>query len=355
MKILVTGGSGFIGSNFIKYVFSKFSDSEIINLDKYSNPNEIDNLEEFEDKDQYKYINGDFANSKIVENILEKYNPNYIVNFAAETHVDKSILFPKEFIETNILGTFRFLESVNNYFQHLQDSDKNQFKFIHISTDEVYGSLTNIENPFQENNKYYPNSPYSASKASSDHLVRAFHKTYNLPTVISNCSNNYGPYQSLEKFIPLIIYNALNKKNIPIYGNGEQIRDWLYVEDHCDAITNLLFKAKPGEVFNIGGSNEYKNIDIVKIICNILDSLVPLAIDNKKESYCSLITFVKDRPGHDTRYAVNSSKIKNELSWEAKTKFEVGIRNTINWYLNNRDWVISMAGEKYIDWIKKQY
>ena len=355
MNILISGGSGFIGSNFIKYFFSKFNNFKIINIDKLSHSSEVDNLQEFKDNDQYEFIRGDFSNSELVENILNNHNPKYVINFAAESHVDKSILFPEEFIQTNILGTFKFLVSINNYFQNLKDSHKEEFKFVHISTDEVYGSLSSIADPFQEDDKYYPNSPYSASKASSDHLVRSFYKTYNLPTIVSNCSNNYGPYQSLEKFIPLIIFNALNKKNIPIYGNGKQIRDWLFVEDHCEAIIQILLKASPGEVFNIGGSNEFQNIDIAEMICNQLDSISPLVLDNNKTSYSSLITFTKDRPGHDKRYAVNSSKIKRMLGWEAKTKFEDGLRRTIDWYLNNKEWVNSMHGEKYIEWIKKQY
>ena len=268
MNILISGGSGFIGSNFIKYFFSKFNNCKIINIDKLSHSCEVDNLKEFVNSDQYEFIRGDFSNSELVENILNIYNPNYVINFAAESHVDKSILFPEEFIQTNILGTFKFLVSINNYFQNLKDSHKrnlNLFIFLLMKFMDhshlLKSLLKKIINIIQI-------VPIVLVKPSSDHLVRSFYKTYNLPTIVSNCSNNYGPYQSLEKFIPLIIFNALNKKNIPIYGNGKQIRDWLFVEDHCEAIIQILLKASPGEVFNIGGSNEFKNIDIAEIVCN---------------------------------------------------------------------------------------
>ena len=352
MNILITGGNGFIGTNFIRYWQSNFKEDKIINLDKLTYAGNKLNLSNIERGVRYEFIKGDIANSKLVSKILEINKPTFVINFAAESHVDRSIIYPEEFINTNILGTFKILTSINNYFSNLSKKEKDKFRFLHISTDEVYGSLKKDELPFKESNKYFPNSPYSASKASSDHIVRSFHKTYKLPTFISNCSNNYGPYQSIEKLIPLTIFNLLNHKNISIYGDGMQIRDWLYVEDHCEALKKILLKGEPGEVYNIGSSKELKNIDVVKKICSFLDSVIPI---NKNKSYSEYITFVKDRPGHDYRYAIDSRKIKERLGWEAKTSFNDGIESTIKWYLNNKYWVKKSTGKTFKDWIKIQY
>ena len=352
MNIFITGGCGFIGTNFINYWRSLFPESTIINLDKLTYAANKINFDKKDNKSNYKFIKGDISDKDLVSNILYKYYPTYVINFAAESHVDRSIIYPEEFINTNILGTFRLLTSVNNYYSKMNIEEKTKFRFLHISTDEVYGSLSKDQDPFRETNKYFPNSPYSASKASSDHIVRSFHKTYNLPTLISNCSNNYGPYQSLEKFIPLVIHNALMQKEIPIYGDGMNVRDWLYVNDHCDAIKTIILNGDPGEVYNIGCSNEIRNIDIAKTICTLLDSLIPL---NGKKSYIDFIKFINDRPGHDFRYAIDSSKIKKKLSWHAKTSFNDGIISTINWYLENMSWFKKNAGKDFDEWIDLQY
>ena len=352
MNIFVTGGCGFIGSNFIRYWSSMFKEDKIINLDKLTYAGKLSNLSDIESNKNYEFIKGDISNSKLIENLLKKYNPTFIVNFAAESHVDRSIIYPEKFITTNILGTFKLLTNVNNYFSNLSKKKQDDFRFLHISTDEVYGSLKKEDAPFKETNKYFPNSPYSASKAGSDHIVRSFNKTYTLPTLISNCSNNYGPYQSIEKFIPLTIYNALNNKKIPIYGDGMQIRDWIYVKDHCEALKTILLKGKPGEVYNIGSSNEEKNIHIAEKICNFLDFSIPL---KRNKSYSEFIKFVKDRPGHDFRYAIDSKKIKKSLGWEAKTSISDGLELTIKWYLNNKEWVKESSGKSFIEWIEVQY
>ena len=352
MNILVTGGCGFIGSNFIRYWNSNFREYKIINLDKLTYAGNKLNLLDFQNDKKYEFIKGDICNSYLVDEILKNNKPIFIVNFAAESHVDRSIAYPEEFINTNILGTFKLLNSINKYFSYLSKEEQEKFRFLHVSSDEVYGSLKKDEPPFKETNKYFPNSPYSASKASSDHIVRSFHKTYNLPTLISNCSNNYGPYQGIEKLIPLTIYNALNHRAIPIYGDGEQIRDWIFVKDHCEALKTILFKGKPGDVYNIGSSKEIKNIDIARKICKLLDFKAPLSENN---SYAKYINFVKDRPGHDYRYAINSKKIKKKLGWEAKTSFKDGLNLTINWYLNNKEWVKESSGKSFIEWVKVQY
>ena len=352
MNILVTGGCGFIGSNFIRYWNSNFKEDKIINLDKLTYAGNKLNLLDIETDINYEFIKGDISNSNLVEKILKNNNPTFVVNFAAESHVDRSIIYPEEFVNTNILGTFKLLSSINKYFSYLPKKEKDKFRFLHISTDEVYGSLKKDDPPFKETNKYFPNSPYSASKAGADHIVRSFYKTYNLPTLISNCSNNYGPYQSIEKLIPFIIYNALSNRDIPLYGDGMQIRDWIYVQDHCDALKSILFMGKPGDVYNIGSSNEIKNIDIAKTVCNFLDSRIPI---NKNKSYLEYITFIKDRPGHDYRYGVDSNKIKKKLGWEAKTPFKDGIELTIKWYLNNKKWVRESSGKSFEEWLKIQY
>ena len=328
-KILVTGGSGFIGSNFIINQINN-TDNKIFNLDMLTYAGNNENLLSVIDSDNYSFIKGSINNNKLVESLFKKFSPDCILNFAAETHVDKSIHSPNSFIDTNIYGTLCLLQVSLEYYKSNQS-----FRFIHVSTDEVYGSLDKNEIPFTETHPYNPSSPYSASKASSDHLVRAWQKTYGLPTIISNCSNNYGPYQNPEKLIPLIITNCLNEKPLPLYGDGRHIRDWLYVGDHCEALYKIINEATPGESYNIGGNNEIKNIDIVTKICEILDGLRPR---NKQSSYINLIKYVQDRPGHDYRYAINSSKIKNDLNWKPKESFESGILETIKWYLENEGW-----------------
>ena len=327
-KILVTGGCGFIGSNFIINEL-KNTNNKILNLDLLTYAGNIDNLKAINNHENYSFIKGDIANQKCVQSIFNNFAPDSIINFAAESHVDRSIDSPNEFINTNIIGTLNLLQCARQYY------NKNKsFKFLHVSTDEVYGSLEKND-LFTEETPYAPSSPYSASKASSDHLVRAWGKTYDLPVLITNCSNNYGPFQFPEKLIPLMIANCIDNKLLPIYGKGDNIRDWLYVTDHCTAIKSVLTKGQIGETYNIGGNNEIKNIDIVTMICRILDQLRPR--DNKS-SYNDLIRFVEDRPGHDFRYAINSSKIKNDLNWKPIESFETGIYKTIEWYLENESW-----------------
>jgi dTDP-glucose 4,6-dehydratase len=328
-NILVTGGSGFIGSNFIHSYLRNNEDCFVINIDKLTYAGNNQNHLNIKNDSRYKFIHGDICNEDLVSKILDKYSIEAIVNFAAESHVDRSIDGPNVFINTNIIGTFNLLKCSLKHYQNM-----NNFLFMHVSTDEVYGSLTKNDKAFTEETKYAPNSPYSASKASSDHLARAWFHTYSLPIMTTNCSNNYGPYQFPEKLIPLTIYNALNSKPIKIYGNGKNIRDWLYVEDHCKGIQTVMKKGKLGEVYNIGGLNEKSNIEIVNKICEILDKKLP-----KDTSYKSLITFVEDRKGHDFRYAINQSKIIKELGWSPEESFETGIEKTVNWYINNMDWV----------------
>jgi dTDP-glucose 4,6-dehydratase len=351
MTTLVTGGAGFIGSNYI--LQSIVSSSEIvINLDKLTYAGNINNLKSIIDDKRHVFIKGCIADKDLLKQVFLEYKPRAVLNFAAESHVDRSINSPDEFIHTNILGTFHLLQESLNYWNGLSELKKSQFRFLHVSTDEVYGSLSPEASAFTEKNRYEPNSPYSASKASSDHLVRSFHHTYGLPTLTTNCSNNYGPYQFPEKLIPLIIIHALHGKSLPIYGDGLQIRDWLYVEDHCDAISNVLEKGTPGEVYNIGGWNEKSNIEIVKIVCSILDELTP---NKNKIPYEKQITYVKDRPGHDRRYAINATKIMNDLRWKPKETFESGIRKTILWYLSNQDWIRDIQSGTYMDWIQHNY
>jgi len=329
----ITGGCGFIGTNFIRYILKKKDVHQIINLDKLTYAGNKSNLIDYDNEDRYKFIRGDICDKDIVRNIYQEYSPNYIINFAAESHVDRSIDGPKDFIDTNIFGTYNLLQESLNYYNSLRE-DKSLFRFHHISTDEVYGSLKET-GLFKESTPYDPSSPYSASKASSDHLVRAWYKTFNLPITITNCSNNYGPYQFPEKLIPLMIINCLSDKPLPIYGNGENIRDWLYVKDHCKAIYKVLKNGRVGETYNIGGNNELKNVDIVNTICMKLDKLHPRKCG---KSYINLIKFVKDRPGHDFRYSIDASKIRNELNWVPIESFESGIRKTIEWYLYNQSW-----------------
>ena len=331
--IIVTGGSGFIGSNFILDWFDRF-DEELINIDIMTYAANKDNLKDISKKDIYNFIQEDIYNYEEIFSILKKYKPRAIFNFAAESYVDKSIEGPDVFIKTNINGTFNLLKASNNYWHSLAEDKKSSFKFVHISTDEVYGALSLHEPAFTEKNQYLPNSPYAASKASSDHLVRCFNHTYSLPTIITNCSNNYGPHQHHEKLIPKIIKNALELNEIPIFGNGEQIRDWLYVKDHVGAIITIFEKGVIGETYNIGGSNEKNNIEVVNHICRLLDELSPVK-SKKIKNYSQLIKFVADRPGHDFRYAINSSKIRKQLKWVPKENFESGIKKTIKWYLKN--------------------
>lgn len=349
--ILVTGGAGFIGSNFVIHAI-KSGRHKIINLDKLTYAGNLETLRSISEHENYLFVHGDIGDEKLVSSLLEKHRPYAIINFAAESHVDRSIHGPRDFIQTNIVGTFNLLESVRGYYQSLDIHEKMQFRFLHVSTDEVYGSLEKNDPPFSESNPYEPNSPYAASKAASDHLVRAWHHTYGIPVLTTNCSNNYGPYQFPEKLIPLIIHNALQHKSLPIYGDGLQVRDWLYVEDHCEAIETVLLKGKIGETYNIGGNNEKTNLFVVEAICQILDKLMPR---QDQKSYTELITFVKDRLGHDRRYAINAKKISSELGWAPKETFETGIEKTIRWYLANSAWVNSILSGSYREWVAKQY
>jgi dTDP-glucose 4,6-dehydratase len=332
--ILVTGGTGFIGSNFILKTRTE-NWANVINLDKLTYASNPQTLESLQDDSGYNFVRGDISNIQLVNDLLAKYQPEAIINFAAESHVDRSILSPQDFIQTNIFGTFQLLEASKTYYEKLSPSQQQQFRFLHISTDEVYGSLSPTDPAFREDTPYAPNSPYAASKAGSDHLVRAYHHTYGLPTLTTNCSNNYGARQFPEKLIPLIILNALNEKPLPIYGDGQNIRDWLYVEDHCDAIHLVLKHSQVGETYNIGGNNEVTNLMVVEKICAILDQLVP----KPNFRYSSLITFVKDRLGHDRRYAINCSKIHRDLGWQPQENFDSGLLKTIQWYLSNSTWV----------------
>ena len=349
--ILVTGGAGFIGANFILDWLTQ-SDEEIINLDNLTYAGNSENLASLKDDKRYIFIKGDICNSTLIISLLTRFKPRAIINFAAESHVDRSIKEPEGFIQTNIVGTFRLLEATRVYWDALINNKKEEFRFLHISTDEVYGSLSSKEKAFDEEHRYEPNSPYSASKAAGDHLIRAYHNTYGLPVLTTNCSNNYGPYQFPEKLIPLIIINALTNKPLPIYGDGQQIRDWIYVKDHCDAIRRVLEAGTPGETYNIGGWNEKPNIDIVHTICSLLDTLSP-QVDGKH--YNEQITFVTDRPGHDRRYAINSNKIKRDLGWKPAETFETGIHKTVQWYLDNQTWVQNIQSGTYREWIDKNY
>ena len=351
MSVLITGGAGFIGANFVLDWVAN-TDEKIINLDKLTYAGNLESLASLSRNPQHVFVQGDIGDDKLLPKLLDEHQPRAVLNFAAESHVDRSIHGPGDFIETNIVGTFRLLESVRGYWQSLSAEAQQQFRFLHVSTDEVYGSLTPQDPAFSENNKYEPNSPYSASKAASDHLVRAWHHTYGLPVLTTNCSNNYGPLHFPEKLIPLMIVNALAGKPLPVYGDGMQVRDWLYVKDHCSAIRRVLEGGRLGETYNVGGWNEKPNIDIVNTVCTLLDEMRPRA---DGQSYASQITYVKDRPGHDRRYAIDARKLEKELGWRPAETFETGIRKTVAWYLDNAEWVAHVQSGAYREWVQKQY
>jgi len=349
--ILVTGGAGFIGANFVLDWLAQ-SDEALVNLDILSYAGNRETLSSLDGDPRHIFVQGDIGDTSLVARLLAEHRPRAIVNFAAESHVDRSIHGPEAFIQTNIVGTFHLLEAVRAYWGALEGEDKANFRFLHVSTDEVYGSLGKEDPAFTETNRYEPNSPYSASKAASDHLVRAYHHTYGMPVLTTNCSNNYGPYHFPEKLIPLVIHNAMAGKPLPIYGDGQQIRDWLYVKDHCSAIRRVLEAGVQGETYNVGGWNEKANLDVVHTLCAILDELQPRA---DGQSYQTQITFVKDRPGHDKRYAIDASKLERELGWRPVETFESGIRKTVQWYLDNQPWVQNVISGNYRNWIEKQY
>ncbi|MBX3303210.1 MAG: dTDP-glucose 4,6-dehydratase [Nitrospira sp.] len=380
MSILVTGGAGFIGANFVLDWLAQ-RDEPVINLDKLTYAGNLENLAGVQGDARHIFVRGDIGDTRLVGRLLNEHRPRAVINFAAESHVDRSIHGPSEFIQTNIVGTFYLLESVRAYWGALEGEAKERFRFLHVSTDEVYGSLTKDAPAFSETSRYEPNSPYSASKAAGDHLVRAYHHTYGLPVLTTNCSNNYGPYHFPEKLIPLCILNALTGKALPIYGDGLQVRDWLYVKDHCSAIRLVLDGGRVGETYNIGGWNEKTNLDVVQTLCDILDELRPLnpasgegQVGSGKDSsslpasqlplstahsplttYRSLITFVQDRPGHDRRYAIDASKLERELGWKPQETFETGLRKTVVWYLANQSWVANVTSGGYRRWVERQY
>ena len=351
MAILVTGGAGFIGSNFIRSWFAS-SGEVVVSLDKLTYAGNMQSLADLLPQASHFFVHGDIGDRSVVDGLLATHRIRAVVNFAAESHVDRSIHGPEDFIQTNIVGTFRLLEAVRSYWSGLGADERSAFRFLHVSTDEVYGSLGREDPPFTESNRYEPNSPYSASKAASDHLVRAYHHTSGIPVLTTNCSNNYGPYHFPEKLIPLCIHNALAGKPLPIYGDGMQVRDWLYVRDHCSAIRRVLEAGRPGEVYNIGGWNEKPNIEVVRTLCAVLDAESPRA-DGR--SYAEQITFVKDRPGHDRRYAIDARKIERELGWKPSETFETGIRKTVRWYLDNAEWVRQVTSGEYRNWVATHY
>jgi dTDP-glucose 4,6-dehydratase len=349
--ILVTGGAGFIGSNFVLDWLAA-SDEPVLNLDKLTYAGNLENLASLQGDARHVFVQGDLGDRVLVDRLLAEHRPRAVINFAAESHVDRSIHGPEDFIQTNILGTFRLLESVRAHWSGLPEAEKAAFRFLHVSTDEVYGTLSKDDPPFAETKAYEPNSPYSASKAASDHLVRAWHHTYGLPVLTTNCSNNYGPYHFPEKLIPLMIVNALAGKPLPVYGDGQQVRDWLYVKDHCSAIRRVLEAGQLGDTYNVGGWNEKPNLEIVHTVCALLDELRPKADGT---SYTTQITFVQDRPGHDRRYAIDARKIERELGWRPAETFETGIRKTVQWVLDHPDWVAHVQSGAYRDWVSKQY
>jgi dTDP-glucose 4,6-dehydratase len=360
--ILVTGGAGFIGSNFVLQWCAQVGE-EVLNLDALTYAGNLANLKSLEGNEQHRFVHGNICDSALLDRLFAQYRPRAVVHFAAESHVDRSISGPEAFVETNVVGTFRLLEAARGYWNELEDEAKSAFRFLHVSTDEVYGTLDSNDPAFTERTAYAPNSPYSASKAASDHFVRSYFHTYGMPVLTTNCSNNYGPFHFPEKLIPLIIVNALAGKALPVYGDGQQIRDWLYVEDHCAGIRRVLEAGACGETYNIGGWNEKANIEIVRTLCGLLDEMAPatqLEVVNLKtgkpiEHYEELITYVADRPGHDRRYAIDARKIERELCWRPAETFETGIRKTVQWYLNNQDWVAAVIDGSYRDWVAQQY
>ena len=349
--ILVTGGAGFIGANFVLDWLAA-QNEPVVNVDKLTYAGNLDNLASLQGDARHVFVQGDIGDAALINGLLNQHQPRAVVNFAAESHVDRSIHGPEDFIQTNVLGTFRLLEAVRGYWSGLDASAKSGFRMLHVSTDEVYGSLAASEAAFTEQHRYEPNSPYSASKAASDHLVRAWHHTYGLPVLTTNCSNNYGPFHFPEKLIPLMVVQALAGKPLPVYGDGQQIRDWLYVKDHCSAIRRVLEAGHVGEVYNVGGWNEKPNLEIVHTICALLDELKPRA---DGASYATQIAFVKDRPGHDRRYAIDARKLERELGWKPAETFETGIRKTVQWYLDHPEWVARAQSGAYRDWLNTQY
>jgi dTDP-glucose 4,6-dehydratase len=351
MTILVTGGSGFIGANFVHSWLRAVSEP-VVNIDKLTYAGNLDNLRGLPCADRHIFVRGDIGDRALVASLLKAHRPRAVVNFAAESHVDRSIHGPEDFIQTNVVGTLHLLQEVRAFFDNLSGADKRDFRFLHVSTDEVYGSLGDDDAAFSESTPYAPNSPYSASKAASDHLVRAYHHTFGLPTLTTNCSNNYGPYQFPEKLIPLMILNAQAGKPLPVYGDGQNVRDWLYVEDHCDAIRTVLQGGRVGETYNIGGRSERTNLQVVDALCTSLDELRP---ESPSVPHRTLVTFVKDRPGHDRRYAIDTAKIERELGWRARETFESGLRRTVQWYLDNPEWVGRVTSGDYRNWVETNY
>lgn len=353
MKILITGGAGFIGSAVVRHIIQN-TENEVLNVDKLTYAGNLESLISVADNPRYQFSQTDICDRAALDKLFETFQPDAVMHLAAESHVDRSITGPYAFIETNVIGTYQILEASRAYWLGLSDEKKAAFRFHHISTDEVYGDLEGTTDLFTETTSYSPSSPYSASKASSDHLVRAWNRTYGLPVLVTNCSNNYGPFHFPEKLIPLMILNALQAKPLPVYGNGQQIRDWLFVEDHARALYTVVSQGVVGETYNIGGHNEKANLDVVYAICDLLEELAP----NKPEGvaqYKDLITYVKDRPGHDVRYAIDATKIKDELNWVPEESFETGLRKTVEWYLNNKEWVEHVQSGEYQSWLNKQY
>jgi dTDP-glucose 4,6-dehydratase len=351
MTILVTGGAGFIGANFVLDWLAG-NDEPVVTLDKLTYAGNLENLASLQGDPRHVFVHGDIGDGELLHAIFREHRPRAVINFAAESHVDRSIAGPEVFIQTNVVGTFRLLEAVHSYYASLAGEAREAFRLLHVSTDEVYGSLAATAPAFTELHRYEPNSPYSASKAASDHLVRAWFHTYGLPVITTNCSNNYGPFHFPEKLIPLVIHNALAGRPLPIYGDGLQVRDWLYVRDHCSAIRRVLAAGRPGETYNIGGWNEKANLEVVHVLCDILDREQPRAGGG---SYRQQISFVTDRPGHDRRYAIDATKLERELGWKPAETFETGIRKTVRWYLDNQDWVRNVTSGAYRDWVEKQY
>jgi dTDP-glucose 4,6-dehydratase len=347
--ILVTGGAGFIGSNFVLEWLAA-EKTPVVNLDKLTYAGNLDSLAGLKGDTRHRFVKGDICDRALLGRLLREHQPQAVVHFAAESHVDRSIHGPADFVQTNVVGTFSLLEEVRGYWSGLKEADRNPFRFLHVSTDEVYGTLGAKDPAFVETTQYAPNSPYAASKAASDHLVRSYHHTYGLPVVTTNCSNNYGPYQFPEKLIPLMIVNALKRKALPVYGDGKNVRDWLYVGDHCEAVRLALARGRPGETYNIGGNAEKTNLDVVKTLCAILDELRPDSASHEK-----LITFVEDRPGHDRRYAIDASKIRSELGWKPRERFDTGLRKTVEWYLDHMKWVENVTSGEYRNWIDLNY